>query len=157
MNPQKVIVVFFAFLTFSPLLQTLTFRNPAFALEEYVFEDASEFGYEILNEEEEEVFFHRGKFINAGARGGIRFFTGKLGNLYDLGPAFGIFGAYFFSFSLAGELAFDTSFHRFKLTSGQTGVMTLLDILLRLKYYPFSETTVKALADSNPYLSIGAG
>lgn len=121
-----------------------------------IYEDASAYGYDLKQEQEDEVFFYESRFVDIGIHGGGRSFTGGLGHLFGLGPSFGLYFDYFFSRRFAMEITVNDSFHRFNI-DGESGWATLLDILVRGKFYFVSDGYSKALSFLNPYIFLGGG
>src|SRR4051794_21913065 len=64
------------------------------------FADYSEFE-EAQDEEADINFFRNGRFVTLGFAGGMRGFTGGLGNMYRSSPSFGLFLSYFFDLRFA--------------------------------------------------------
>ncbi len=121
-----------------------------------IYEDASAYGYDIKQSQEDEIFFYESRFVDLGLHLGGRTFTGGLGQLFGTGFSAGAFLTYFFTRQFAGEFTVNDSFHQF-LIDGRSGWATLLDILGRAKYYFISEGYSKALLFANPYLFVGGG
>lgn len=121
-----------------------------------IYEDASAYGYDVKQEEEDEIFFYESRFVDIGLHGGMRTFTGGLGNLFGLGPSFGGFLTYYFTQSFALEMTLNNSFHQF-LIDGVRGWVSLLDIIFRGKYYFVSDSYSKALTYANPHAFLGVG
>lgn len=121
-----------------------------------IYEDASAYGYDVKQEEQDEVFFYESRFVDIGLHLGMRTFTGGLGNLFGLGPSYGGFLTYYFSRHFGLEFTINDSVHQF-LIDGIRGWMSILDIILRGKYYFVSDSYSKALLFSNPYIFLGTG
>ncbi|HBQ21891.1 MAG: hypothetical protein A3D19_01160 [Deltaproteobacteria bacterium RIFCSPHIGHO2_02_FULL_38_15] len=121
-----------------------------------IFEDSAGYGYETKQQQEDEIFFYESRFIDIGLHAGARAFTGGLGTLIGVGPSFGGFFTYFFTKRFAFEISIDDSFHQF-LIDGKRGTVSLLDFLLRGKYYFVSESYSRALTFANPYMFLGGG
>jgi hypothetical protein len=123
------------------------------------FADYSEFD-EAQDEEADINFFRNGRFVTVGFTGGMRSFTGGLGNIYDSSPAFGLYLSYFFDLRFALQFSFLTSDHGFHITSkssGQkgTGNVGITNFGLDLKYYINTQNVTKGLAKFNPYIIAG--
>ncbi len=124
------------------------------------FADYSEFD-EAQEEEADINFFRNGRFITIGFTGGSRGFTGGMGTMYKMAPAFGLYLSYFFDLRFALQFSFLTSDHTFSLTSpsGQTarGNVSLTNFAIDVKYYVNTQNVTKGLARFNPYFIGGFG
>ena len=138
------------------MLLTLSFTHSLLGQATDVFEDASEYGYDVKQQSEDEVFFYESRFVDIGLHAGARTFTGGLARLFGTGPCLGGFFTYFFSRSFGLEVTINNSWHQF-LIDGVKGTATVFDILARGKYYFISNEYSKALAFANPYIFIGGG
>ncbi len=123
------------------------------------FADYSEFD-EAQDEEADINFFRNGRFVTIGFTGGMRGFTGGLGNIYESSPAFGLYLSYFFDLRFALQFSFLTSDHGFHVKSngsGQkgTGNVGITNFGLDLKYYINTQNVTKGLAKFNPYIIAG--
>src|SRR3989338_5986305 len=138
------------------LLCCFMLLSPLFAQNDDVYEDASAFGYDLKKEAEDELFFYESRFVDIGLHAGGRAFTGNLAKLF--GPGFGVGGffAYFFTRSFAMEITANNSWHQF-LIDGRRGTATVLDVLVRGKFYFVSDGYSKALSFANPYIFFGGG
>ena len=121
-----------------------------------IYEDASSYGYDLKQEQEDEIFFYEGRFVDFSLRLGSRTFTQGLGLHFGTGFQFGGSMTYFFTRRFGLELAIDDSMHQF-LIDGVSGWATLLDVLLRGKYYFLSDAYSKALLFANPHIFVGGG
>lgn len=122
------------------------------------FADYSEFE-EAQDEEADINFFRNGRFVTLGFVGGMRGFTGGLGELYKPTPAFGLFLSYFFDLRFALQFSFATSDHTFHVKS-QNGVdangnIGLTAFCLDVKYFINTQNVTKGLAKLNPYIIAG--
>lgn len=120
------------------------------------FADYSEFD-EAQDEEADINFFRNGRFVTIGFTGGMRGFTGGLGEMYQTSTAFGLYLSYFFDLRFAMQFSFLTSDHRFDLTSRQSGKKAngnvgITAFGLDLKYYLNTQNVTKGLAKFNPYI-----
>jgi hypothetical protein len=120
------------------------------------FADYSEFD-EAQDEEADINFFRNGRFVTIGFTGGLRGFTGGMGDIYSSSTAFGLYLSYFFDLRFAMQFSFLTSDHRFDLTSKTsgkkgTGNIGITSFGLDLKYYLNTQNVTKGLAKFNPYL-----
>lgn len=151
---------------------SLTLHSPAFADELHIpglrvaqfdaddtydpFADYSEFD-EAQDEEADINFFRNGRFVTIGFTGGMRGFTGGMGDMYSMSTAFGLYLSYFFDLRFAMQFSFLTSDHRFDLTSKTsgkkgTGNVGITSFALDLKYYLNTQNVTKGLAKFNPYI-----
>lgn len=120
------------------------------------FADYSEFD-EAQDEEADINFFRNGRFVTVGFMGGLRGFTGGMGDMYSTAPAFGLYLSYFFDLRFALQFSFLTSDHSFNLTSSQSGRKTsgnigITSFGLDLKCYLNTQNVTKGLAKFNPYI-----
>ncbi len=123
------------------------------------FADYSEFD-EAQDEEADINFFRNGRFVTIGFTGGLRGFTGGMGDMYQTSTAFGLYLSYFFDLRFAMQFSFLTSDHRFDLTSRTSGKKAsgnvgITAFGLDLKYYLNTQNVTKGLAKFNPYIIAG--
>jgi len=121
-----------------------------------IYEDASYYGYDLKQAEEDEIFFYESRFVDFGLHLGGRTFTGGLGKLFGTGFSIGGYFTYFFSRRFALEITVNNSFHKF-LIDGKRGNATVLDVLARGKFYFISDGYSRALSFANPFIFIGGG
>lgn len=140
-------------LVFGCLLSFLIMR-PSYAID--IYEDASAYGYDLKQEVEDEIFFYEARFIDVGMHLGGRTFTGGLGTQFGTGLSFGGFLTYYFTRRFGMEFTINDSIHQF-LIDGVAGWSTLIDILVRGKYYFISDKYSKALLFANPHVFVGGG
>lgn len=118
------------------------------------FADYSEFD-EAQDEEADINFFRNGRFVTVGFTGGIRDFTGGLGEIYNPAPAFGLYLSYFFDLRFALQFSFLTSDHGFHISSPTqkgSGNIGITSFGFDLKYYLNTQNVTKGLAKFNPYI-----
>lgn len=121
------------------------------------FADYSEFD-EAQDEEADINFFRNGRFVTVGFTGGMRGFTGGLGEMYKTSPAFGLYLSYFFDLRFALQFSFLTSDHSFSITKGSQkgeGNISITAFGLDMKYYINTQNVTKGLAKFNPYIIAG--
>ncbi|MGZ3723614.1 MAG: outer membrane beta-barrel protein [Bdellovibrionales bacterium] len=123
------------------------------------FADYSEFD-EAQEEEADINFFRHGRFVTIGFIGGLRGFTGGMGNLYTTAPSFGLFLSYFFDLRFALQFSFNTSDHAFHVESVDkkqqaSGTIGITNFALDMKYYINTQNVTKGLAKFNPYFIAG--
>lgn len=117
------------------------------------FADYSEFD-EAQDEEADINFFRNGRFVTLGFLGGMRGFTGGLGDMYRTSPTFGLFLSYFFDLRFALQFSFNTSDHAFSIkgpVTTATGNIGITNFGLDIKYYINTQNVTKGLAKFNPY------
>ncbi len=122
------------------------------------FADYSEFD-EAQDEEADINFFRNGRFVTVGFTGGFRGFTGGLGEMYQVAPAFGLYLSYFFDLRFAVQFSFLTSDHSFRVSSPAGNVgrgnVSITAFGVDMKYYLNTQNVTKGLAKFNPYFIAG--
>lgn len=150
-------VFFTVFLLFAAVVSAPTAHAQFDADDTYdPFADYSEFD-EAQDEEADINFFRNGRFVTVGFTGGMRGFTGGMGEMYTTSPAFGLYLSYFFDLRFAVQFSFLTSDHTFNVSSGMsnrkaTGNVSFQSFGLDLKCYLNTQNVTKGLAKFNPYL-----
>lgn len=112
--------------------------------------------YEEASDEEADInFFRNGRFFTLALYGGMRNFTGVMGEIYKSGPAYGGYLAFFFDLRFALQVAYITGEHPFQLVSdtySYKGNITVATTNFSLKYYFNTQNVTRGLSGFNPYI-----
>lgn len=118
------------------------------------FVDYSEF--DDASEEEADInFFRNGRFFTLGFNVGYRLFTDQMGEVFQSGPAFGVFLSYFFDLRFALQLSFQSGDHPISFNAANQSVRgnaSMTAVALSLKYYFNTQNITRGLAQLNPYM-----
>jgi len=119
------------------------------------FADYSEF-IEASTEESDLNFFKFGRMMSAGAWGGLRTFTGNMGDNQSSSTFFGLFFTYYFSLQFAAQVSYVTGSHDLRVpVSGAPDITATLDISnisFHAKYFINTQNLTKNIAQFNPYI-----
>ena len=128
--------------------------------DEDVYDPFADYGeFDVSSDEEADInFFHNGRLFTMGIVLGGQGFTGNMGQLYDVGPAYGCYFSYFFDlrFSLQLSLLFSSNNFKFRAFDQEiSGSSFLSRYGLDMKYFINTQNIVRGLARFNPYVTAG--